>query len=249
MLVLPVSRRAVVLRAPGGSHELSLAEAADQGTAVVADLLRDLAAPADGEPLDWYAMPLADLQAALLGLRRLLEGDRIVSEIRCEACGAPVDLSFSIAEYMTAHAPRRVRGAAADTDTDWYRIGSVRFRFPTVADRIAASASGKPEEALRLRCVQGAGPDVRRAENALRHLCPLLADLLSGVCPECRREVSVWFDPVSFVLAEMRERATFVYRDIHLLASAYGWSETQILELPRARRMRYVEFLETGGVL
>jgi len=247
MLVLPVSRRAVVLRAPGGSHELSLAEAADPGTAAVAELLLDLAAPADGEPLNWYAMPLADLQAALLGLRRLLEGDRIVSEIRCEACGAPVDLSFSIAEYMTAHAPRRVRGAVAEDD--WYRIGSVRFRFPTVADRIAASASPKPEETLRLACVQGAGPDVRRAENALRRMCPLLADLLSGVCPECRRPVSVWFDPVTFVLAEMRERAAFVYRDIHLLASAYGWSETQILELPRARRMRYVELLETGGVL
>ena len=52
-------------------------------------------------------------------------------------------------------------------------------------------------ETLRLACVQGAGRDVRRAENALRHLCPLLADLLSGVCASGRSATSACCRPRS----------------------------------------------------
>jgi hypothetical protein len=34
-----------------------------------------------------------------------------------------------------------------------------------------------------------------------------------------------------------------VFRDVHLIAFHYGWSEEAILALPRARRRLYLELL------
>jgi hypothetical protein len=70
------------------------------------------------------------------------------------------------------------------------------------------------------------------------------ADLELGVeCPSCGERSSTRFDIGSFLWAELEHFAVRTLREIHVLASAYGWSESQILELG-ARRRLYLELLE-----
>ncbi len=55
---------------------------------------------------------------------------------------------------------------------------------------------------------------------------------------------SVAFDIVSFLWNELNAWAIRTLREVHILASAYGWSETDILAMSPWRRQFYLEVLE-----
>ncbi|HZK82003.1 MAG TPA: hypothetical protein VFC46_13070, partial [Humisphaera sp.] len=78
-------------------------------------------------------------------------------------------------------------------------------------------------------------------------MAPSLSHDLQGVCPECGAEVTVYFDARKYCLRELRDRAAFVYQDIDVLARRYHWAESDILAMPRKRRMNYAEFARQEG--
>jgi hypothetical protein len=57
-------------------------------------------------------------------------------------------------------------------------------------------------------------------------------------CPACSHQWSQPFDIVSYLWSEIEEWAQRLVLEIHVLASAYGWSESEIVALtPRRRRL------------
>jgi hypothetical protein len=48
-------------------------------------------------------------------------------------------------------------------------------------------------------------------------------------------------DPVDLVWREFAALARRLEDEVHVLASAYGWTESEILALPDSRRRRYVD--------
>ena len=46
-----------------------------------------------------------------------------------------------------------------------------------------------------------------------------------------------------FVLGELHTSLDLLYREVHYLAYHYHWSEREIMEMPRAKRRRYIEVL------
>lgn len=252
---LPASGTVVVLRHPGGREELLLAEAREADITLAVALLSSLAEPAPGgavegpihsEPIDWWHELLPDVDAALLGVRRAVLGERVVATVRCSApaCGAPSDVELMVSDYLAAHAREQPPGTTPTAESGWFALDgeAVRFRLPTAADLRAIYGCANGEDALAARCVQPAGAAADpRVGAAMEALGPSLARELLGACAECGAELRVGFDPMRFVLNELRERATPIYDEVHLLASRYGWSEDAILSLPRQRRVRYVE--------
>lgn len=247
LLRLPLSGDDVTLRQPVGADDVVVAEAPTLGLGFAADLLARLAPRSDGRAYDWHLAPLVDLDVALLVLRRLLHGDIIRTDARCraEGCGAAVDIAFRISEYLAHHAPSSASDVLWDAQPGWFRFtdGGPRFRPPRVADIIDAATTPDPALALAARCVNPPTPDrsaLARVAEALEVLAPNLYGELSGRCPECDAAVHVRFDPVTFVLREMRAQAVDVFDDVNALAGRYHWSEEQILQLPGSRRRRYV---------
>ena len=51
------------------------------------------------------------------------------------------------------------------------------------------------------------------------------------------------FDPLAYMLAELRQAFSGIHREAHELAAAYGWPEGAILALPRSRRRRYASII------
>jgi hypothetical protein len=47
----------------------------------------------------------------------------------------------------------------------------------------------------------------------------------------------------ALVWAELQARATALLADVHVLASAYGWTEPQVLSLSPERRAAYLELI------
>jgi hypothetical protein len=251
----------VVLRQPVGHDDLLLVEARAVDVELAVALLTALASapattpggpptpapPAAPVAIDWWDRPLAELDAALLALRRQLVGDRVVATVRCDAagCGRPIDIEFTVTDYLRHHAPVRPDGVSRDESSGWFTLAgeAVRFRPPTAADQRAVTGAAEPEERLAERCIAPAAGGALRAriEEAMEALAPDMCTDLSGACPECGNAVVVRFDPQQYVLRELRDRTASLHDDIDLLASSYHWTEQVILDMPRDRRTRYAE--------
>ncbi len=62
-------------------------------------------------------------------------------------------------------------------------------------------------------------------------------------CPDCGYAWEAPFDIVSYLWHEIETWVGRLLREVHLLASAYGWNEGDILSLSPMRRRRYLEMV------
>lgn len=252
MLRLPVSGLDVRLRVPDGHDDVLMAES-PIGAPLLLALVGRLASLEDGSPLDPGGLPVADLEVILVALRQALLGDRLMGEARCPAasCGRPMDVTFELDEYLVSRQPRRLASVVDAPEPGWFtRSGDGgAFRLPDGDDLLAIDGVAKAERVLTVRCLRPAnggratGPWRRRAESAMQAMAPTLSGRIQGTCPECHAGAEFWFDVRSFVLAELRAHAIWVFDDVHRIAGRYGWPEAAILALPRTRRLRYAELI------
>lgn len=74
------------------------------------------------------------------------------------------------------------------------------------------------------------------------------AELLVALsCPTCDGGWEAELDVPAFVSMELHGWARRLLHEVHLLASAYGWSEPEILRLSPARRRTYLELVLDGS--
>lgn len=209
------------------------------------------AGPAGGEgnsqagPLDARALPVGDVDALVADLRRERLGDRLVAEAACLRCAARIDIDFGLADYLAHHRPRPTRSAVPADESGWWRLRHAQtwFRLPTAGDVLAAGPGPDGRQALVGACVRGdrsAGP-VRAAERAMAALAPTLRSQVEGTCPECATTVGLDVDVRELCLEELVFLAGGVLDEVHLLASAYHWTERDILDLTSRRRICYAE--------
>lgn len=199
-------------------------------------------------------MPIGRRDALLLALREATFGSRIASVAPCPQCHEQLELAFGHAD-LPSH---QFNGDAPQLlEVDGYAL---RFRCIN-SDDLAALGTGNaslPEPRLALfgRCVL----EARRAEAriAVEHLpaqvlealeahlarADLGADLRIAVeCPACGHRWQALFDIVSFFWSEIESWACRLLHEVHALASAYGWSEREILALSPFRRRCYLDMV------
>ncbi len=75
--------------------------------------------------------------------------------------------------------------------------------------------------------------------DALDAADPLIAFTVVTTCPACGHRTEHPLDLETFALRRLRERQGRLMAEIHELARAYGWTESEILAVPEARRARY----------
>jgi hypothetical protein len=255
VLSLPVSGLEVRLRLPDGHDDVALAES-PIGAPLLLRLIGRLASREDGSPLVPGRLPVADLEAILVALRRTLLGDSLTGEVRCPApsCGSRMDVTFGLGEYLAYRRPRRPRRPSVvvdATEPGWFerRGDGGAFRLPDGDDLVAIDGAAAADRLLAARCLRPADSGLakgrwrRRAESAMAAMAPTLSGSVQGSCPECHATVEFLLDVPSFVLAELRAHAISVFDDVHRIAGRYGWSETAVLALPRTRRLRYAALI------
>ena len=207
-----------------------------------------LAGGAAEEPaaLSWT---VGERDAALLALREETFGRRLVGVTACPGCGEKVEIDFEV-DDIRVEPPARDAAPLAPRSNG--RV--LRFRPPTCGDLAAIAGEGGLEstrDALLERCIVDrvsveALPDETVAElvAGIVRADPQADVELALRCPSCAREWRSPFDIVSFLWREVEARALALVRDVHALASAYGWSEAEILALSAARRAAYLELAD-----
>jgi hypothetical protein len=244
-----------------------LLEAASNDARLALLLAECLARAADGTLVEWRSLSVTDLDVFILRLRQHLIGDRIRADVKCHApnCGKRIDVDFSIDAYLDHHLAEvskpRLRGwpvNPADDKPGWFCLAprpprkcdlpvasQVRFRLPTVGDLLALGWRSDADAELARCCIHPAHLPIRLrrvVEAGMEALAPCLSGDLEGVCPECGAHVPIYFDAKQYCLQELRDRASFIYEDIDLLAQRYHWSEDAILAMPQSRRANYAEW-------
>lgn len=201
-------------------------------------------------------MTIGQRDEHLFDVRACTFGRRVVGLAACPECGAQAELDFdSAAVRVTGGSGARYRGEDLHVSASGY---DVRFRLPTVEDLLAAAVSGDPEEARRsllsyavLDALDSAGQpvDYRALPTAVVDLideCLAEADPLADIrlaltCPNCSNPWAASLDIAGFFWSELDAWASRLLFEVHLLATAYAWSEADILALSPTRRRLYLE--------
>ncbi|MEV0603440.1 hypothetical protein AB0I82_29670 [Streptomyces sp. NPDC050315] len=204
------------------------------------------------------SVPAGERAADLFALRRALFGERMQVKLACAdpECGAAMEFELDAAE-LDAVRPAPPEDGLRVAEDGW----SVTFRLPSVADLTeTAAAATDAADARRLlgaRCAvsarkdgREAGPEevarlpeavLKRFAEAVEQADPGAEVTLNIACPECGAATPAELDIAAYLWTELDAWARDVLLDVHLLASAYGWSEPEILALSPLRRRYYLE--------
>ncbi len=192
----------------------------------------------------------------LLGLRERLFGSRLAAAATCPACAQEIELDFSVADISSP--------SVADTNElnslqlDGYELN---FRLPT-CDDLASLTPGASAPDGRSQLLQCCVTETRATgqpcaitalpETVIAAVSERMAQLdpqgdiqLTLACPKCSHEWLSPLDIVSYLWREIHAWAGRTLNEIHLIASAYGWREADILALSPRRRQTYLELIES----
>lgn len=202
------------------------------------------------------ALHIGQRDSRLLALREQLFGPRLNSMITCDNCGERLEISFKVDDIRTGDAGEETGELAVDVAG--YRA---RFRLPDSTDLLALENGLSPgglKNQLLHRCfleaihegaavaVDDLSAEVVSAISESMALADPQADVeVNLVCPACEHAWSAIFDVVSYLWQEIDSWAIRTLRDVHRLASTYGWHERDILSMSTWRRQLYLQMV--GG--
>lgn len=202
---------------------------------------------------DPAALALGARDLRLLALREQAFGSEIDGIANCPQCGDPMEMQFSVDDVRL---PARKEPETLSVESEGY---AVRFRLPTSQDLLAVEFAGNEQEdghRLLQCCVsdaswQGQAIAVNDLPEAVQDAVaasmaasdPQAEIELSLQCPSCGRSWREIFDIEAFFWNELQAWAIRMLRDIHQLASGYGWSEREILALTPLRRSIYLNLI------
>lgn len=195
-----------------------------------------------GDPAE---LPVGERDGRLLELRELLFGDELEGVADCPACGEEVEYGMETGSLPA----RRPESGAFELTVRGHRL---TVRLPTGADLADAASLGELEGACTLlleRCVGERDAETLPAEvvaelsERLSEADPLADARLALTCPACEHSWSLSFEVGAWLWSELESWARRTLLDVHALASAYGWSEAEILALG-PRRELYLELVD-----
>ena len=192
-------------------------------------------------------LPVGRRDALLLTLREWAFGPQLKGLASCPSCANTLDLEFATSDILLPAANGPATVAVEYAGADW------TFRVPNSRDLAAISRLPDLEsarQALIRGCLvdSGGGAQIPVAVEELVAQRMAEADPQADIridlrCPECATEWQAPFDIVSYFWQEIQVHAKRLLREVHVLASRYGWSEPQILALSAMRRQHYLEMV------
>jgi hypothetical protein len=207
-------------------------------------------------------LSIGQRDAGLLTLREWTFGPRLEGIATCPACVAQSEVVFDVNDISAGPRTVLVSTNGEDDRIETYTMSvagyDLTFRPPNSLDLQPAGTVDAPEFRRMLldRCVLS----VCRG-NAAKPVSELPAEVLAALlermeqvdpqanvqlalaCPDCAHEWQSIFDVASFFWGEIHVWAHRTLREVHALASAYGWGEAEILSMSPWRREMYLRMV------
>lgn len=204
--------------------------------------------------------------ALLFTLRERLFGSSLSGVVLCPKCRQRIELHCEVSDL-------RVEPAVLDVvnpdetvmmlTMEGYRV---EFRAPNSVDMTSIEAGAAPNETqmrLLAQCIRSIARTGKRhakqkAEADIRQLpLPVIEAItermaqadpqadtqLALTCPDCCHAWCAPFDIVTYLIDEIHRLVQRILEEVHTLARAYGWHESDILSMTPTRRRTYLELL------
>jgi hypothetical protein len=213
---------------------------------------------------DLWQLPIGQRDACLLYLRELTFGAQLKGLANCPECGDRLELAFDARDLRGKTTPvldpETTKPVPAESA---FRLDNyeLTFRLPTSADLMPLALQTDADQAQRglleacLTSLKKDGEPVvvdslpaevmNSIVEKMGQVDPLADLTLLVTCPVCGHPWRILFDIVSYFWGETQAWAERLMHEVHILASAYGWRETDILSMSAWRRQRYLEMIGT----
>jgi hypothetical protein len=209
---------------------------------------------ADLSPSAMTELSIGARDTLLASLREELFGGKVDALAVCPGCKQRVGLSFQLSD-ICAHEDPQSSGLLA---VSWGQY-EVEFRLPNSRDLLALNGQDDLEskrKRLLERIVlqaQTMGRPVA-ATDLPEEMIAIMESEIEGAdrgaevslklrCESCGHEWIALFDIAAFLWQELDASVVRLLWDVHTLARAYAWSESDILAMTPFRRNAYLEML------
>ena len=212
-------------------------------------------------PEELAKLSIGQRDARLLVLREWTFGSQLVSVTDCPHCGDRLELTFNVADIKVS--PETELGEVLSLKVDKWEV---QFRLPNSLDLLSLTSPQSPSqsdsEAIALarnqllqRCLLRVCHEGKEPTEPLPSLMDdriveqmALADPQADVqlalnCPACGHQWQSVFDIMSFFWSEIDAWTYGILREVHELASAYSWRESDILAMSPQKRQIYLSMV------
>ena len=207
---------------------------------------------------EWARVSVGERDRQLLRLREQLFGPKVEATTRCPKCGNELELTFTARDLESTVVEPQGDGRLKLVSGEY----EIEYRLPNTADLLEiANDSGQsltvlPGQcltALLARCVVARRQDgpvqstdlpaavIEKLSSSMAEADPYAEIQIAMDCAGCSHRWSMVFDVVSYLWTEIEDWAERMIRDVHALASAYGWNERDIVGMSALRRRLYLE--------
>lgn len=191
---------------------------------------------------DWS---LGRRNQALVQMRCACFGAQLAAWTSCSKCAEKLEFELDASLLAQGRKQADAEGPAV------VLLDGQSFRLPTSRDLSRVAAIADAEEAARqLAAACRTSPVATSALPALEELGqqmssadPMAEIAIELACPLCGHRNNAILDIANFLWAEIEAHAKRLLRDVHQLASAYGWSEREVLGLSENRRAAYLDMV------
>jgi rubredoxin len=196
---------------------------------------------------DW---PLGQRNRALAEMHCSYFGHALEGWTSCPQCGEK--LEFNMDGRALAQGPQSQHAEPIVIRGKSFRLPTSRDLAIVAQERGAAPDPDAAAARLLRVCRVDGGDDagqtwseeeLEEAGEKISAADPLAEIVLNFQCPVCEATCQESLDLPTFLWAELEVRARRLVLDVHALASAYGWSESEILSLSDTRRQLYMEMV------
>jgi hypothetical protein len=222
----------------------------------IARALLLLAVAEPGEPLDRLArLGVGDRDARLLTLRERAFGRHLESRMACPACATQLEFAFTTDNVRVGGAPA---GDQWTLQHDGYELHVRLVNSTDLASLVIGEDLASNVRRLLARCVLAASRDGQAVvvdalpAHVVEHVSARLSDIdpqadvrIEAACPSCAHRWHAPFDIASYLWAELHVWACRMLHDIHSMAAAYGWRESEILAVSPIRRQVYLDLIQS----
>lgn len=202
---------------------------------------------------DLARMSIGRRDASLLRLREWAFGSEMAIVAACPRCQRQVETALTVTDLCASVE------STSNSETS-PAIGDYKFRCraPNTDDLVACVGldMAMSRRTLLTHCVLHS--TCRGGPTAVDELPTEVVDAvieriaeadqadirIDFTCPDCEYRWNELFDIVSFFWTEIDAWARRLLREVHILASAYGWRESDILALGPTRRQIYLTMAE-----
>ena len=200
-------------------------------------------------------LSLGQRDARVLTLREWTFGSQVACVVACSQCGERLEMTVNTTDLrVSPEQPMESRPLSFRAE-DY----EVQFRLPNSLDLQAIADQHEvttARQVLLTRCLsvaQYGGEPIAVSdlpasvvESVVEHMAqadPQADVQFALACPQCGQQWQSTFDIAALFWSELAAWAQRVMREVHILASAYGWRELDILHMSSWRRQQYLNLV------